>query len=244
MKKHIEFTFFLFCALLSSLSWAQDETTETLELPLRGPYDEIILGIGRLDGIAFSPDGQTFATVGSMGVFLWDIDSGQPARHVLSDNNLRSSITFSPNGQMLCAADSDGTLFVIDLETDDIIHRYEDLYNIQSIAFSPDSRRLCVGRYSYQNIFSIHLFDLENGETILMQRRDNRWGGVEFVQFSPDGSQILSLIVTDDVSISQREIIVCDIETKEQSFSFSTPTYNTFPIGFIDGGESNSLCTR
>ena len=210
---------------------------DELDLPLRGPSGEIILGVGRLDGAAFSPDGQTFATVGSMGVFLWDIDSGQPSRYVLSNYNLRNCITFSPNGQMLCVADNDGTLFVIDIETDEITHHYKDLYNVQSIAFSPDSRRLCVGRYSYQNIFSIHLFDLENGETTLMQRRENRWGGVEFVQFSPDGSKILSLIVTNDLYSSQYEITVFDVETKEQTFILQESTYNTFSVGFIDGGK-------
>jgi WD40 repeat protein len=72
-------------------------------------------------GIAFSPDGQTFAT-GSYDttIRLWDVDSWQ-CRAIFQTHSIVHSVAFSPDGQTLASGGDNGTLQLWNLETQDCI---------------------------------------------------------------------------------------------------------------------------
>ncbi|HPO10807.1 MAG TPA: hypothetical protein PLZ55_19165, partial [bacterium] len=71
---------FIMLFVFAGVGIALSASAQGLELPLRGSSGEIIIGMGTLTGAAYSPDGQTIATCGALGVFIWDIETAQPIR--------------------------------------------------------------------------------------------------------------------------------------------------------------------
>ena len=138
---------------------------------------------------AFSPDGDTLASVGSNDstVRLWDAGTGELLGRPETSADAVSSIAFSPDGSTLVWNEG----YVIrswDVRTG--VVRYPDHWGhswfINSVAFSPDGAALASG----SDDASIGLWDVRVREnTQLFYAHE---GGVMSVAFSPDGSMLAS----------------------------------------------------
>ena len=67
------------------------------------PHKQLRIGGNRVDGVAFSPDGQTLASESGRSIYLWDVSTGK-----LKDSLERwrynvDSVAFSPDGQTLAS---------------------------------------------------------------------------------------------------------------------------------------------
>ncbi|MFH1742317.1 MAG: M56 family metallopeptidase, partial [bacterium] len=72
--------------------------------PLRGLEGEFVLGHGRLQQVAFSPDGKHFVTGGPAGMYLRDFATGEIIRAFLfRRSGLLRSLAFSPDGTKILA---------------------------------------------------------------------------------------------------------------------------------------------
>ncbi|MYG08147.1 T9SS type A sorting domain-containing protein, partial [Candidatus Poribacteria bacterium] len=92
--------------------------------------------------VAFSPDGNTLASGGGNGLYLWNADTGTLKNTLTGHTGAVWSVTFSPDGKILASA-SDDTVLLWDVDTGTLkstLTGHTD--SVLSVAFSPDGNTL------------------------------------------------------------------------------------------------------
>ena len=104
------------------------------------------LGKGTISEIAYSPDGTRLAVGGSIGVWIYDVQSGKELALLTEHTSRVTSVAFSPDGKTLATGDWDGTARLWDVDTTTLIHEFT-AHNgrVYSVAFSPDGKTLATG---------------------------------------------------------------------------------------------------
>jgi len=99
--------------VISAIKPAQAE--EIVTQPIR------TFGLGTLDAVAYSPDGRHFATCGTGGAFLWDIETGTVIRTFTGHTYGVSSVAFSRHGTRVVTGSDDRAAKLWDAATGDCI---------------------------------------------------------------------------------------------------------------------------
>jgi WD40 repeat protein len=154
---------------------------------------------GKLDAIAFSPDGDTMATASgdSRAVTLWDIATGQERASLPDHQGLIRSVAFSPDGKLLAAASgvvpamagaaTDGQAGEIRLwnltgcKPKPRANLIGHGYGAVSASFSPDGTTLASGGFDR----AVKLWSIAAGRE--WATLDGHEGWVATLAFSPDG---------------------------------------------------------
>ena len=136
--------------ILPSSSIAQDYTQ--IRLPEGA---KARLGKGSISDIAYSPDGTRLAVSGSLGIWIYDVQSGNEIDLLIGHRGGVRDISFSPNGQTLASGGEDGTICLWDVHTGTLKHSFTGHVdyidtnfppiNVHSVAFSPDGQMLASG---------------------------------------------------------------------------------------------------
>jgi WD40 repeat protein len=119
-----------------------DTGKELLRLPYGGGNERPL----EVTSVAFSPDGQTLATIGGDSQFLlWDLRRDrQPVQRSLAGGI--ASATFSPDGRIVAAGDWHGAVHLWEVATGEGILQFkghED--SVKSLQFAPDGRSVLSG---------------------------------------------------------------------------------------------------
>ena len=98
-------TFILFSSVYLPLSVAQDYTTWNLPEGAKAR-----LGKGTIEDIQFSPDNKLLAVAGSIGVWIYDVDTDEELALLTGHTGIVTSVAFSPDGETLASGSWDYTI--------------------------------------------------------------------------------------------------------------------------------------
>ena len=141
------------------------------------------LGKGTIKSYQFSPDNTQLAVMSSIGVWLYDVQTGKALRLLSGHTN----VAFSPDWQSFAKRGKDDkTVEVWDLDTDTLKTTFEGHANrVLSMAYSPDGKMIASG--GYEGV--IWLWHIATG---IHRRISTPHKSVQEVTFSPDGQTIMS----------------------------------------------------
>ena len=148
------------------------------------------LGKGSIHEIKYSPDGATLAVASSIGIWLYDAESGEEVSLLTEHANKVNSMAFSPDGQIIASiGDWNGdTICLWDVDTGQQLKGLTGhTGDVNSISCSPDGQTIA----SASEDGTIRLWDVatrQNLKTILI----GHTASVYSVVFSPDGQTIAS----------------------------------------------------
>ena len=145
------------------------------------------LGKGRINEIAYSPDGKRLAVASSIGIWIYDADSGKELDLLTGHTDRVRSVAFNPNGNILASGSSDGTIHLWDARTSTHLRMMTGhTSRITSVVFNADGKMLASG--SKDN--TICLWDTQSGELRKTLKEHADW--IFSMWFSADGKTLAS----------------------------------------------------
>ncbi|MCY3742867.1 MAG: T9SS type A sorting domain-containing protein [Candidatus Poribacteria bacterium] len=121
------------------------------------------IGKGYIYGMAYSADGTKLAVRSSVGVRLYDAETGEALDLLTPDEQVPSSVAFSPNASIL-ALGIGREIRLLDVETGSLLRTLTGHTEQvdDSIAFSPDGTTLASGSYDR----TIRVWDVNTGKEL------------------------------------------------------------------------------
>ncbi len=147
------------------------------------------LGKGTISGnIAYSADGTRLAVAGSIGIWIYDAETGAELDLLTGHTSAGSSVAFSPDGNTIASGGYDKLIHLWDANTGRHLRTLVGHNGVvTSMSFSRDSIMLASG--SRDN--TIRLWDVNTGKH-LRTFTSQAYGRLQSVAFSPDGQTLAS----------------------------------------------------
>ena len=195
---------------------------------------------GKVEALAFSPDGALLASVtendeGSPGeVKLWELPGGRLRADLPGHSDSVNCVAFSPDGRRLATGDRAGTLRVWDVAAGRAASEIPKAHDgsIRAVAFTKDGRSLFSASWDHR----AKLRDVETGRELRVFRGHAE--GLWSLALSPDGSRLATgssdrtVRLWDAATGDLRETIPAHVrEVAAVSFS---PLGRTFATGGWD----------
>ena len=187
MKKRSLFSMAL---LLAGVLFVQDSRAEDytrLNLP-EGALARF--GKGYYRDMAWSPDGTRLAVATSIGIWLYDADTGTEVALLTGHTGSVASVSFSPDGQTLASASADSTVRLWAVATGQQLHTLTGHTDwVNSVSYSPDGQTLA----SASADSTVRLWAVATGQQLHTPHRPYALGlfGVVFAGWSDAGQRQL-----------------------------------------------------
>ncbi|WP_406696982.1 WD40 repeat domain-containing protein [Singulisphaera sp. Ch08] len=198
---------------------------------------------GKLDAIAFSPDGLMLAAANgdTRSVSLCEVSTGQELARLLDHQGPIWSLDFSPDGKLLAAAtgtvpamtepadvEQIGEIRLWDLTTSRVPKPRNRLighgFGVISVAFSPDGTTLATGGFDR----AVKLWNVATGREMATLTGHEGW--VAAAQFSPDGTVLAT-------GSHDQTIRLWDVATRQELATLRGHTGNVYSVAFSPDGS-------
>lgn len=127
------------------------------------------LGKGSLYAIKFTPDGNRIAVATSIGIWIYDAQTGVELALLVGHADIVTSLGFPADGRFLASGSLDGTVRLWDIETGKQLALYAGHWRgIKAIAVSPDGKTVVSGGGLEGRLI---FWDTETGEQIKRHTR-------------------------------------------------------------------------
>ncbi len=173
----------LLFTFMTTAAFSQDHTR--LGLPVGA---KARLGKGRIHQLKSFPDGKRLAAATSIGIWIYDVETGEALDLLIGHTAPVKSIAFSPNGKTLATGSEDNTIRLWDTQTYTlkatcIGHEKE----VNLLAFSPDSKMLA----STSQDMKMRLWDVQTGKSL---QTITECGAEDMtaITYIPDGAMFLT----------------------------------------------------
>ena len=148
---------------------------------------KVRFGKGVSTEIQYSPDGTRFAVASTIGIWLYDADTGQEIALLIGHTKIVNCISFSPDGKTLASGSADNTIRLWDTNTGQHKKTLIGHTNrVNSVSFSPDGKTLASGCGDS----TVRLWDVATG--MHKQTFKGHTAYLSSVSFSPDGRILAS----------------------------------------------------
>ena len=101
------------------------------------------IGKGRVNEIKYFPDGTKLAVASTIGIWIYNVQTGEPIDLLTGHTGPVNSIAFSPDGTMFATASDDNTVWLWDTNTGEhrvsVVGHTDD---VNAVSFSPDGQLL------------------------------------------------------------------------------------------------------
>ena len=171
-------------------SRAQDDPFHLPEGALARLGNGIVAGHSR--SVVYSPDGTRLAVASSVGIWLFDTDTGDEVALLQGHVDWfwgDSGVSFSPDGRTLATGGRPNEVWLYDVDSGQVtatLEGHKDHYSVAAVAFSPDGRILASGGWDD----TVRLWDVDRGQEIATL--EGHTHPVTTVSFSPDGRILAS----------------------------------------------------
>ncbi len=133
----------------------------------------------------FDPSGKLVATAGTDSIAkIWDADNAQ-LRHALSHKAPVGLLSFSADGSTLTTSCLDGVVTTWSVKTGTAIFTIREGNELNRFALSPNGRELLIFPHK-----SARVWEIRTGK---MKREYPQQDGVNYAEFSPDGTRLLTI---------------------------------------------------
>ena len=187
------------------------------------------LGKGSIYDIKHSPNGDLIAVASSIGVWLYDADSGKEIRLLQKHTDWVNSLAFSPNGKMLASCGPDGIHLWETYTGHHLSTLNESPADTRNVVFSPDGRTLIS-----TNDKIIRFWDVTNG-SIAKTLTGHTWQ-ILSLAISPNGKTIVSGSHVQDELQQSNGLRWWDVETGRTMF-YSTNVDSVTALSFSPNGK-------
>ncbi|MDE0315422.1 MAG: T9SS type A sorting domain-containing protein [Candidatus Poribacteria bacterium] len=207
---------FILTTILTPNTFAQDSPQWHLPEGAKARF-----GKGTIQEIQYSPDGTQLAVASSIGIWIYDAQTGEELDLLSGHPDKVERVAFSPDGNILASVGWEGTIFLWDVSTGTHIRTLSG--RVESISFSPDGNILAGGSGG-----ETRLWDVSTGTHI---RTITGQSQVESVSFSPDG-KTLATRDTDGM------IFLWDVSTGTHIRTLSGHTRWVYSLSFSPDGKT------
>ncbi len=168
------------------------------------------LGRGKVEAVAFSPDGSLLAVGSSLGIWLYDAADLSLLRFIQSSIYM-TDFAFSPDGSRLASPGPDGDVYLWDVQTGEQVQTFnEHPSRVIRVAYSPEGSLLAGGDVDGH----VHLWDVQSGAHLASLEVSAKL--VVELAFSPDGGTLAAAGRRDTISL-------WDVQSFEELWSIPVP---------------------